>query len=158
MSTSAGRVRLKPFDLAKLLVESRAREAAGNANRLRVIGDGHVLIAARAARLDHLRQVVFPVRVGRVDLQIAADVGQLDERRETARLRRLDLAARFPDLRRDPRQADGFEHLALLAPADAAGAAEDAVLVDLEAVFEAESAHGNVVRLRAGEVMEGGPE
>src|SRR5574338_53488 len=71
---------------------------------------------------------------------------------------RLDLAPRFAQLRWDPGQTDGGEHLALVAPRDPARATVHAVLVDLEPALLAEAPDGDVVRLGAGKVVKRGAE
>ena len=51
----------------------------------RVVADREVLVAARERRLAHLEHRRLPVRPGRVDVQVAADLPELDERRRSPR-------------------------------------------------------------------------
>lgn len=78
-----------------------------------MIGNGHVGVAAVTARLDHLGNRVLPVGVRRVHLKVALNVANLDEARQRSILRRFDLPAVFPQLRRDPGQTDGLEDVCL---------------------------------------------
>jgi hypothetical protein len=68
----------------------------------------------------------------------------------------LNLAPRLAQLRRNPWKADRVIHLLLGAPRDAARPAEDAVLVDLETMFQTERANRDVVRFGTGEVVQRG--
>ena len=56
--------------------------------------------------------VSFAVGLGRVDVQIAAQVGAIDELRQPPRSGRFDFAASFAQLRRNPceteRRVDAF--------------------------------------------------
>ena len=69
---------------------------------VRVVGDGVVLVAARDRGAHHLLERVLAVgRPVRVRVQVAAEVAQLDELRQLAVARRLELAAVLAQLRRD---------------------------------------------------------
>jgi hypothetical protein len=89
-----------------------------------------------------------------VAVQVTVDVVELDERRQALLSCGLDLAAILTQLRRDHGQPDCVEHVLFPATADAFLAPEDAVLVELEAARHGHPAHGDVVGLRAREVVE----
>ena len=91
-------------------------------------------------------------------VQVPFEVAGLDEYRQLAARRGFQLAAVLAELRRDPRQPDrGIDgHLRLAC--DPPVPPEDAVLADLEALALGHAAHGHVVRLGAGEVVQRGAE
>ncbi len=55
-------------------------EPVGHRQRLAVIGNGDVLEPGVARGQDHRLEVVLPVGLGRVHVQVAAQIGGLDER------------------------------------------------------------------------------
>ena len=133
----AGEPLLEAVDGFELSVKLAPRQATCDAYGFRVVGDGDVLVSALACRLDHVREIVCAVgRVG-VDLEVSADVRELEQPWQLAFPGRLNLASRLAQLRRNPGQADGVEDLLLGTAADAARAAEDPVFVDLEPAFDA---------------------
>ena len=80
-------------DLLPLLAQAVGVEPAGHRQRLAVVGDHHVLVAAGGAGLDHLLDGVAAVRPGRVHVEVAAQVLDPDQVGEPAGRRGLDLAA-----------------------------------------------------------------
>ena len=121
-----------------------------------MVGDGDVFVPQLARRKGHVFDAVAAVGVLAVHVQVAANVVLGDELGQAPCHGRLDLAPVFPQFGRDPGQIDAGVHLFLLGAADAAGAAEDAVFVDLQAALHGQAANGDVVRLGAGEVLQGG--
>ncbi len=118
---------------------------------------GVVLVAARDRALDHLLERVLAVgRPVRVRVQVAADISQLDELRQLAAPRRLQLAGVLAQLRRDRLVAEELVHRVLVgAPEDLARLdVRDAVLRDREPAPHGVLAHRDVVVLRPGEVLE----
>src|SRR5918992_1895628 len=89
-------------------------------------------------------------------VQVAAEIVELDQRRNLSVARRLQLAGVLPQLRWDERVAEPFVHLDLVPrPEDLAGLhVLDPVLRDGEAAPDGVLAEGDVVPLRAGEVLE----
>ena len=103
----------------------------------------------------HRRDRVPAVGLGRVHVQIAAEIGAIDEAGQLTGGRGLDLAARLAKLRRNPGQPERFVHL-LFARAGHRRPVVDAeqpVLVQLESEADRAIAKGDVVRLRSGEVL-----
>ncbi len=123
-----------------------------------MVGDRNVFVPLVRRGPNHRGQVVAAVARSRVHLEVAAQVPEFHEVGELPLPGRFDLAAIFAQLRRDPGQADRLGHLALGAPADALLPLEHAVLVDLEAALQRHPPDGDVVGLRAGEVVERRPE
>jgi hypothetical protein len=72
---------------------------AGDAHGGRVIGDRDVLVAELLCCLRHLLQRIPSIAVGRVHLEIAADLSQLQQLRQCAGACGVDLAARLAQLR-----------------------------------------------------------
>ena len=83
-------------DLLALAADVVGREAADGADGRRVVADRDVLVAALARRAAHLLDARAAVRPRRVAVQVAADVGDLDERRRLAAERRLAQLGRAP--------------------------------------------------------------
>ena len=80
-----------------------------------MVGDGVVLVAARRRALEHLLERALAVgRPVRVRVQVAAHVAQLDELRQLAAPRRLELAAVLAQLGRDRLVAEELVDLVLL--------------------------------------------
>ena len=95
------------IQLAHLLGESDGAlfiQAVGHGERLGMIGDRDVFVAQRVRGLGHFFERRAAVGFGGVHVQIATDVGQFDQLRQTAFERGLDLAAIFAQFRRNPRQ------------------------------------------------------
>ena len=127
-----------------------------SAQPLRVIADRVVLVALLDGACDHRLQRVLAVGPGRVRVQVAADVRELDELRQLPLARRLELAAVLAQLRRDPVVAEeavdlvfGRERVHL-----AALDLRDPVLGDREPAADGGLTQRHVVVLRAGEVLE----
>ncbi len=68
-----------------------------------MIRNGHVLVAQRAAGLDHVFDGVHSVGRGRVHVEVAADVFEADEIRQLAFGRGRNLPPVLAELRGDPR-------------------------------------------------------
>ena len=79
----------------------------------RVIGDGVVGVAQRRGGLQHLVERGQPVGQVRVRVQVAAEVLELQDLRQLAGDRRLDLAAILPERRLDVRQPEPLVDLLL---------------------------------------------
>ena len=122
-------------DLLDPLPEPLGGDVVAEAVAGRVVGDRHVGVAALAAGLGHLLERVATVGEGRVGVQVAADVVELDQVRQLAFARRLQLAAALAQLRLDVGVAEALVDLGLaLAEVDlAALGVGDAVLGDREA-------------------------
>ena len=96
MSHSMPASTVMPFDAAsssariRSALRQRARlvEAVGHRQRLRVVGDGDVLEAARLARPRPSSRGSRAVRLGRVHVQVAAQVRRVDQRRQRRARRR----------------------------------------------------------------------
>ena len=122
-----------------------------------MVGDRVVRVAARGRRFDHLLERVLAVgRPGRVRVQVAAHVADLDELRQLAAPRRLELAGRLAELGRDRRVAEVLVERVLVVGAEhVAGLnGRDAVLGDRQPAPLRLLAHRDVVILRAGEVLQ----
>src|SRR6266851_5696393 len=92
-----------------------------------------------------------------MQMQVTADVGELDQLWQLALARQLDLARAFAQLRRNPRQADRGIDVRFGSAGQAGGLifhGVDAVLVDLESLAHGHRAQLDVVLLRAGEVLQ----
>ena len=93
------------IELAHLLGEGDGAlfiQAVGHGEGLRMIGDGDVFVAQRAGGLGHFFERGAAVGFGGVHVEIAADVGELDQLGQAAFERGFDLAAVFAQLRRNP--------------------------------------------------------
>ena len=146
--------RMRSFGIlrAHLLDLLELRGKPSLAQVVRVIGDRVVLVAARRRRGDHLLERVLAVlRPVRVRVHVAAQVAELDERRQLAAACSLELAAVLAQLRRNRLIAEELvdrvlvlarEHLARLDR-------RDAVLGDREPAPHRVLAHRDVVVLRA---------
>ena len=84
-------------------------------------------------RLGHLLQRVGAVAVGRVAVEDAVDVVDLDQVRQRVVLGGLDLAGVLAHLRRDVIQAERLEEVGLVLARDALVRAGQFVLVELQA-------------------------
>src|SRR5690606_5316496 len=80
-------------DPLPLLLRARHGHAVGGAGGPAVVGDGHVPVAPLLAGPGHGLDGVLAVAPGGVHLEVAADVVELDELREPALPRGLDLTA-----------------------------------------------------------------
>ena len=92
-------------------------EAIGHRERLAVIGNRNVFQPGLFRRSGHGRHGVFPVGLGRVDVQIAAQVGAIDEPGQPPGMGRFDFAASFAQLRRNPRENERRVNASSSAPA-----------------------------------------
>ncbi len=163
-------VAVEPVDLFPLLAEPRGIEAVGHADALRVVGDGDKLVAAGLGGGDHLGERGFAVAGGRVHVEVALEVAELDELRQLSRRGPAKLFAGLADLGREAGQVHRGVDVALVAAGDVFAFvaiviffglfadAEDAVFVDFEAAVFGHAAEDDVVVLGAGEVLQGGAE
>ena len=142
---------------------ARARalvEAVGHRQRLAVVGDRDVLEAgARAPPPPSSRDVVAAVGLGGVHVQVAAQVAALDRGAAACRAAAASISPRFS------RSSGGTQArpsacvdvlLGLAGDARVVVDPEQAVLVQLEAARDRAVAQRDVVRLRAGEVLQRG--
>ena len=109
MPASSVKPAKRPFSArTRAACAQRARlvEAVGHRQRLAVVGDGDVLEPRAAAAAGHLLERVAAVGLGRVHVQVAAEVAARQQPRQRAAPRPLDLAAVLAQLRRHPRQAE----------------------------------------------------
>ena len=81
-------------------------EPVGHRERLAVIGDRDVLQARRVRRARHRLDIGAAVGLGGVHVQVAAQIGVLDQARQRAGLGRLDLAAVLAQLGRHEGQPE----------------------------------------------------
>ena len=138
-------------DPGRVCERARLVEAVGHRQRLAVIGDRDVLEAEPVRRCGHRLEVVLAVRRGRVHVQVAAQVGQRDERGQRPRAAppRFRRGSRAARARPTPCRAPGRclppsrRRLAVVVHT------EEAVLVQLEAALDGAVAHDDVVRLGA---------
>ncbi len=96
-------------DLAHLAGEGHHAlfiQPVGHGERLGVVGDGDVLVAERAGGFGHLFQRGAAIGLGGVHVEVAADVGQLDQLGQAAFGGGFDFAAVLAQLGRNPRQAE----------------------------------------------------
>ena len=124
---------------------------------VRVVGDREVLVAARDGLERHLLDGVVPVRrPRRVRVEVPLQLLELDELGQRPLARRLQLAGVLAQLGRDELVAEELVQLLLVAVRDrlAGLGVEDAVLGDREPAPLRLLAHGDVVVLRAREVLE----
>ena len=143
-------------DLLDPLPEPLGGDVVAEAVAGRVVGDRHVGVAALAAGLGHLLERVAAVGEGRVGVEVAADVAELDQVRQLALARRLQLAPPLAQLRLDVGVAEALVDV-LLGRAEldlAALGLGDPVLGDREAAGHRLFAQLHVVGLGAGEVLE----
>ena len=125
--------------------------------RGRVLGDRDVLVAAARApprAISSTRRV--PVGERRVHVEVAADVVELDQLRQAALARRLELAAVLAQLGRDELHAEPLVDLLLGRVGDglAALVVGDPVLAHVQAAPHRLGAQRLVVPAGAGEVLE----
>ena len=80
-----GVARVELGDDGSLLLDAVGRQPAGDGQRLGVVGQDLVGVAAPAGRLGHDLDRVRAVRPVRVAVQVAAQVAELDEARQRAR-------------------------------------------------------------------------
>ena len=121
----------------------------------RVVGDREVGVAARLGGGDHVVQGGDTVSEVGVGVQVAADVGQLDEVRKVPRQCGLDLAGVLSDRRGDPGEVEARVHLLLGRGGEqlVGGDVEQAVLGQLRARPHGHLAQTYVVGLGTREVQ-----
>ena len=123
---------------------------------MRVVGDDVVLVAPRLRRAHHLCQQVAPVGVGRVRVEVALDVGELDELRQLTASCGFELARVLAELGRDELIAEPLVHLLLFRELELLSGLDDGdrVLGDGQPVLHRALTERDVVILRAGEVLQ----
>ena len=109
VALDAGQQR-QPFEAAVQRADARGVleraalvEAVGHRQRLAVVGDRDVLVAEPVGGRGHRLERLAAVGLGRVHVQVAAQVGARHERGQRARSLRVELAAVLAQLRLDPR-------------------------------------------------------
>ena len=101
-------------DLLDPLREHLVGDVVAEAVARRVVGDREVGVAALAGSLGHLLERVAPVGEGRVAVEVAADVADLDQLGQLALLRGgLELAAALAQLGLDVGEAEPLVDLLL---------------------------------------------
>ncbi len=128
-------------DLLALAGDVAARERPRRGRARRVVCDRDVLVPERMTASDHRREVVAAIAVGRVHVQVAADVRRIDELRKIARRRSVGLATAVPELGRDERQPE---------------ARVECLLACVQALAPAPPFHLSQVGIRAGGLEESG--
>ena len=143
--------------LAHLLDRLELRCEPAVAQVVRVVGDRVVLVAALDRRRDHLLERVLAVgRPVGVGMEIAAQLGELDERRELVSPCRLELAARLAQLRRDRLIAEELVQRVLVLRLEHVARLDgrDAVLGDREPPPHGVFTQRDVVILGTGEMLQ----
>jgi hypothetical protein len=77
-------------------------QSAGDAQRLAVVGNGHVRVAALGRGGDHVGDGAGAICQARVQVEVALNVAQLDQPRQLPVACQLDFARAFTQLRRNP--------------------------------------------------------
>ena len=121
-----------------------------------MVVDGQVLVAELPGGFRHALDRVVTVRGSGVAMKITANVVEFDQSRQLALAGGLDLAPVLAQLGRNEWKSQLTENLALGPPGDALLAAKETVLVQLQFPACSEFPHGDVVRLRSGEVIQRG--
>src|SRR5207245_9611741 len=120
-------------DRADLLPEARGGEAAGHGRGPRMVGDDDVLVTPRLRGRDQGLDWVVAVRPLGVSVEVAAEVADLDQGRETPAQGGLDLSGILAELGGNPGEPHRAVELLLGRPRHPAAAlVEDAVLVHLQ--------------------------
>ena len=128
--------------------------AVGDGDGFGVVGDGDVFVAARARRCRHLFDGVLAVAFGGVHLEVAADVGQLNQARQAPPGGRFHFAGAFPQLGWNPDQPELLVNFLLGAPGHPLAALEgcERVLVERPAFLPRDTPQLDVVGFGASEV------
>ena len=140
-------------DFGVLLSQLRLVEPAGHGDAFRVIGNGDVFQPTLLGGFGHGLDSGPTVGPGAVHVQIAADVGRFDQPGQLSGVGPVELAACFPQFRRDPRQLQRGVDVFLRMSGDRLFAAKDAVFVDLQPSILGPATDHDIVGLRAGEVL-----
>jgi len=146
------------IDRAQLLAQAFAIESVGDAQCLGVVRDRDVLIAAGSRLAHHRLQSSAPVARSGVDVEITADVAELEHPGQRALRCSLDFAAILSQLGLDVRKVEPREDVFLPLARDPLAASEDPVLVDLEPLLHRHPTDGDDVGLRSREIVERGTE
>ena len=152
--------RVELADRPRVLERAGLVEAVGHREGAAVIGDGDVLEPGRPRRQRHRLGVGAAVGRRGVHVQVAAEILPLDQPGERPLLGGRNFAPVLPQLGRHEREAERLvdAFLRLAGDLDVVVHAEQAVLVQLEPALDRAIAEGDVVRLRAGEVLLRGAE
>ncbi len=157
-NADSGQASVHRVNLLALLPQPFRRQPTRHAERLSVVGDKDVAIAARQGRARHLFDGCFAIAPGRVHLQIAENVIGCDQWRNLA----VKLAAILAQLRRNVGHAQRAIDLGFLRAQDfamqwrAALFARDSILVQAQPLFLRDFAQVDIVRLRAGKILQPG--
>ncbi len=156
----AGHVGIDFADVADVFEGALVVEAEGHREILRVVGDGDVLVAVGEAGFGHFADGVLAVGRDGVHVDIAADVLLLDEAWKRVLRGGFDLAAVLAQLGRNPVEVEGAVDVFFGCGGDLGAVIEagERVLAERIAALERALAHGNVVHLGAGEVLQRGAE
>ena len=119
-----------------------------------MVGDPEVLQAEGAGRLGHLHERGAAVAPVGVAVEGPGQVAELDQGGERPSLGELDLADVLAELGGDVGQPQGGEQVGLGRAGDRPVGADQAVLVERAALRQGPLPHRDVVRLRAGEVVQ----
>ena len=160
-----GELRVELLDLLGLLADAFLVEAVGLPLRFAVVGNADVFEAEIHRGFGHRFDRLDAVAPGRVTMERAAQVGQLDELRQVAFLGGLDLAHVLAQLGRDviefERAVQVFLGLAFDRAAEFLralllfGGGREAVLVQRQILQpQRAGAQGDVVFLAAGEIVQ----
>ena len=132
-------------------------ESTGHPERLRVVGDGDVTIAAVSSGLNHFLGGILAVAPRGMHMEIACNIRGFDQVRQPASFGRLHFTPIFPQHRRDVGQTELLKNLGLLESGNAPVVfIEQAVLIELEIALNRPIAQDDVVCLGAGEVLHRG--
>ena len=154
---------IEPVDPIPLLEEPRSIEPVGHRDTLAMIGDRDILEASLPRAADHLDKRVLTVGVGGVHVEIATDLLLLEKEGEPPLGRKQDLVAPLTQFRGNPGESEGPVDLGLgrrrrgRCRGDGPDRLE-AIFVERPAPLARPRTEADVVLLRAGEVLPGGPE
>src|SRR3990172_4021090 len=142
--------------LAYLPAQPFRAQAPGDAQPLRVVGNGEVLVSQHPGRLRHFLDAMAPVTPVAVGMEIALHVPGLDQARESTRFRAFYLALRLPKFRRYVLQAQPAIEVLFRGELlqHAGGHVRYAVLAELQATAAELVPQGDIVLLAAGEVLQ----
>ena len=143
-------------DVVDLFAQPFFIEAVGLNGGFAVISDAQVLKSQIAGGLGHVFEGILAVAGPGVIVKRAAEIGQLDQLRQVAFLRRFDFATVFAKGGIDVAQAERAVEIGLVVDlwrrGFAAFGGSEAIFVQGESLFEGAAAESDVVFLAAGEV------
>ncbi len=133
-------------------------EAVGHRERLAVIGDRDVLESGVARGGRHRADVILAVGFRRVHVQIAAQIGALDQARQHMKGGGIDFALHLTHFGRHPVESQRRVHIrfALAGQLHIVRDAEHAVLVQFQTEADRAIAQRDVVSLGPGEILHRG--